>query len=60
MEIEAAEAEIGRVEKLLEAETLPAVTETYPSLTAQLGKKRGGVIEARFARSVRNRARRSG
>jgi predicted adenylyl cyclase CyaB len=60
MEIEAAEAEIGRVEKLLEAETLPAVTETYPSLTAQLGKKRGGVIEARFARSVRDRARRSG
>jgi predicted adenylyl cyclase CyaB len=60
MEIEAAEAEIGRVEKLLEAETLPAVSETYPSLTAQLGKKRGGVIEARFARSVRDRARRSG
>jgi predicted adenylyl cyclase CyaB len=60
MEIEAGEAEIGRVEKLLEADAMPAVTETYPSLTAQLGKKRGGVIEARFARSVRDRARRSG
>jgi adenylate cyclase, class 2 len=59
MEIEGSEKEIARVEKLLEAEALPAVMETYPSLTAQLGIKRGGVIEARFARSVRDRARRS-
>jgi adenylate cyclase class 2 len=57
MEIEGAEKEIARVEKLLEAEGLPAVMETYPALTAQLGRKRGGVIEARFARSVRDRAR---
>ena len=60
MEIEGSEKEIARVEKLLEAEALPAVIETYPSLTAQLGIKRGGVIEARFARSVRDRARRLG
>jgi predicted adenylyl cyclase CyaB len=60
MEIEASEKEIGRVESLLEAGSLPAVMETYPTLTAQLGQKRGGVIEARFARSVRDRARRSG
>jgi adenylate cyclase class 2 len=58
MEIEGSEKEIARVEKLLEAEALPAVMETYPALTAQLGIKRGGVIEARFARSVRDRARR--
>jgi adenylate cyclase class 2 len=57
MEIEGAEKEIARVEKLLEAEGLPAVMETYPALTAQLGRKRGGVIEARFARAVRDRAR---
>jgi adenylate cyclase class 2 len=58
MEIEGPEQEIARVERQLEAESLPAVLETYPSLTAQLGKKRGGIIEARFARSVRERARR--
>jgi adenylate cyclase class 2 len=58
MEIEGAEKEIARVEKLLEAAGLPAVMETYPALTAQLGRKRGGVIEARFARSVHDRARR--
>jgi adenylate cyclase class 2 len=57
MEIEGAENEIARVETLLEAEGLPAVMETYPALTAQLGRKRGGVIKARFARSVRDRAR---
>ncbi len=59
MEIEGSEKEIARVETLLEAEALPAVGETYPALTAELGKKRGGVIEARFARSVRDRARRA-
>jgi adenylate cyclase class 2 len=57
MEIEGAEKEIARVEKLLEAEAVPAVIETYPALTAALGQKRGGVIEARFARSIRDRAR---
>ena len=57
MEIEGTEKEIGQAEKMLEADALPAVMETYPALTARLGKKRGGVIEARFARSVRDRAR---
>ena len=57
MEIEGSEQEIARVERQLEAEALPAVMETYPALTAQLGQKRGGVIESRFARSVRERAR---
>jgi predicted adenylyl cyclase CyaB len=54
MEIEASVKEIKRVEKMLEAETLPAVTETYPSLTAKLGKNRSGVIEARF-KALRDR-----
>ncbi|HYX27965.1 MAG TPA: class IV adenylate cyclase [Pyrinomonadaceae bacterium] len=54
MEIEASVKEIKRVEKLLGVETLPAVRETYPSLTRQLGKKtKRGVIEARFAKSTR-------
>jgi adenylate cyclase class 2 len=57
MEIEGAEKEIARVETLVGAQSLPAVMETYPMLTAKLGKKRGGVIEARFARTVRERAR---
>ncbi len=57
MEIEGPEKEIERVEKLLEAEAVPAVMETYPTLTAQLGRKRGAVTEARFARSVRERAK---
>ena len=48
MEIEASVKEIKRVERLIEAEDLPAVNETYPTLTANLGKKRRGVIEARF------------
>ena len=56
MEIEGSEREIARVETLIGAQNLPPVMETYPALTARLGKKRGGVIEARFARSVRNRA----
>ncbi len=51
MEIEASEKEIARVEKIIGAETLPAVLETYPTLTAKLGKKRNGVIEARFKRN---------
>jgi adenylate cyclase class 2 len=49
MEIEASEKQIMRVEKLIDAERLPAVIETYPSLTATFGKKnRQGIIEARF------------
>ena len=51
MEIEASEKEIARVEKLIDAARLPAVIETYPSMTAKLGKKnRKGIIEARFRR----------
>src|SRR5260370_36191211 len=50
MEIEAAEREIARVEALLGIEDLPAVMETYPMLTARLGKDRKGIIEARFPR----------
>ena len=57
MEIEGSEKDITQVEKQLGAEGLPAVIETYPMLTSQLGQKRGGVIESRFARSVRERAR---
>ena len=48
MEIEASVKEIKCVEKLIGAEDIPAVSETYPTLTANLGKKRRGVIEARF------------
>ncbi len=57
MEIEGSEKDIIQVEKQLGAEALPAVIDTYPMLTSQLGQKRGGVIESRFARSVRERAR---
>jgi len=56
MEIEGTEKEIARVEALLGIEDLPAVMETYPTLTAHLGKQRKGIIEARFPRrQVRNR-----
>jgi len=48
MEIEASVREIKRVEKILGAEKIPAVMETYPSLTRQFGVERRGVIEARF------------
>jgi len=51
MEIEASESEIARVEKLLSAGSLRAELETYPGLTARLGKKRDSLIEARFSRS---------
>src|SRR5216684_2801047 len=50
MEIEGTEKEITRVEALLGIEDLPAVMETYPMLTARLGKDRKGIIEARFPR----------
>jgi adenylate cyclase class 2 len=58
MEIEGTEREIGRVEALLGIEDLPAAMETYPTLTARLGKERKGIVEARFPRPVRKRARR--
>jgi adenylate cyclase class 2 len=51
MEIEASEKEIVRIEKKIGAGDLPAVMETYPTLTAKLGKNRNGVIEARFKKS---------
>ena len=53
MEIEASEREIKRVEKLLEAEGLPPVMDTYPSLTIRLGKQRKGIFEARFKPATR-------
>lgn len=53
MEIEASVKEIKRVEKVLGAENLPAVMETYPSLTRQLGVMKRGVFESRFASAGR-------
>src|SRR5207302_2453875 len=50
MEIEASEREIRRVERLIGAEALPAVIETYPTLTGKFGKKRKGIVEARFTK----------
>src|SRR5438067_5776633 len=50
MEIEASEKEIARVEKLIGAQALPAVIETYPTLTGKFGKKRKGIVEARFTK----------
>jgi adenylate cyclase, class 2 len=56
MEIEASEREIKRVEKLIAAQDLPGVAETYPALTAKLGKKnRKGIIEARFKKLISHR-----
>jgi predicted adenylyl cyclase CyaB len=57
MEIEASVKEIKRVEKLLGAEKLPAVMETYPSLTRQLGELKRGVFEARFVSAARTSGR---
>jgi adenylate cyclase class 2 len=48
MEIEASEKDIRRVEKKIGALEFEAVDETYPTLTAKFGKKRRGIIEARF------------
>ena len=48
MEIEASEKEIVRVEKKIGAGDFEPVNETYPTLTARFGKKRKGIIEARF------------
>ena len=57
MEIEAPVREIKRVEKLLGAEKIPGVMETYPSLTRELGIERRGVIEARFPSKGRQSGR---
>jgi adenylate cyclase class 2 len=57
MEIEASVREIKRVEKLLRADKLPAVMETYPSLTRQFGTLKRGVIEARFVSEARSSGR---
>lgn len=48
MEIEGAIAAIAEAETLLKAEDFKVEHETYPRLTAKLGKKNGSVIEARF------------
>jgi adenylate cyclase, class 2 len=56
MEIEAAEEEIARVEKMIGAEDLPAVMETYPVLTAKLGTNRKGIVEARFKKTTRRKS----
>jgi len=48
MEIEGPEQEILRVEKRIGAADFEAVNETYPSLTAKFGRKRKGIVEARF------------
>ena len=55
MEIEGSEKEIARLEKKIGAEDLPAVMETYPTLTAMLGKQRNGIIEARFKKKSRQK-----
>ncbi len=48
MEIEGSIAEITSVERLLKAEDFETEHETYPRLTAKLGKQNGQLIEARF------------
>lgn len=48
MEIEGSLTAIGEAEMLLEAEELEIVHETYPALTANLGKRIDGRVEARF------------
>jgi adenylate cyclase, class 2 len=56
MEIEASERDIKRVEKLIDGGKLPAVNETYPSLTANVGKKnRKGIVEARFGKAEKRK-----
>jgi adenylate cyclase class 2 len=48
MEIEGSLTAIAEVEMLLAIEGLEVEHETYPRLTAKLGKEKGGVMEARF------------
>jgi adenylate cyclase class 2 len=49
MEIEASESKIGEVEKELAVKGLKSENATYPSLTVKYGRKRQGVVEARFS-----------
>jgi hypothetical protein len=48
MEIEGSLTGIKEAEMLLGIEDLETEHETYPRLTAQLGKKTGSMIESRF------------
>jgi adenylate cyclase class 2 len=48
MEIEGSIDAIEKTEKLLQIEDLETVHETYPQLTAKLGRQNGRIIEARF------------
>ena len=48
MEIEGKMTDIALVEMLLEADNFEVEHETYPSLTKNLGKENGNIIEARF------------
>lgn len=48
MEIEGSITEIAEAEMLIGAEDFETEYETYPRLTAQLGKQNGNTIEARF------------
>lgn len=51
MEIEGSITAIAEAEMLLDIEDYEVVHETYPQLTARLGKQNGDVIEARFVDS---------
>src|SRR5256885_7801698 len=57
LEIEASVREIKRVEKLLGAEKIPGVMETYPSLTRELGVERRGGFETEFSPARRQSSR---
>ena len=48
MEVEGSITAIKEAEILLGLEDLETEHETYPRLTARLGKRSGGVVEARF------------
>lgn len=49
MEIEGAVTAIAEAEMLLGLEDVEVEHETYPGLSAKMGKQNGGIIEARFA-----------
>lgn len=48
MEIEGADDQIRKIEDQLDLSGTESVHETYPELTAKLGKRNGEIIEARF------------
>lgn len=48
MEIEATEAEIHRLEELLDTTDIAVEHSTYPRMTMKCGAKREGIVEARF------------